>query len=207
MEFYKKNPEIKGSITVQGKLIDDDTVVSGEQFKVFADPKTFPGTTVRLVRVEFKDLSQRQKDQVQDFIAEQKGLPPRHLGVIKSDAFKATDGGNVKVVDTAAVTPTSTRAVRSEPVPPKEPERPREPLVDPSKEKPKLVSEMFTHQTFAETFPGITEKNAKKALKQTTTLEALANADNATLRKMGISPSFYGRLREKAQELLGEQEA
>lgn len=99
MEFYKKNPKIEGNITIQGRLLTDDTVVCGDEFKPFADPKTFPGIPPRLIGVDFKSLTKDQQAQVQDFIADKKDLPPRHLGVIKSDQFTSIDGGSVKVIE------------------------------------------------------------------------------------------------------------
>jgi ERCC4-type nuclease len=74
-------------------------------------------------------------------------------------------------------------------------------LKDPDKFEPKLLAELYTHGSLADEFPGVTEKNAKKVLKSKLTLAGLSEADNASLRKMGISPSFYGRLREHAAEL------
>jgi len=49
MRFYKKNTAIDGTIFVNGKSFDNDTVVFGDEFAPFADPNTFPGIPPRLV--------------------------------------------------------------------------------------------------------------------------------------------------------------
>lgn len=190
MEFYKKNPKIKENITVQGVLFDDVKVVSGEEFKIFADPKTFPGIPVKLVVVNFDKLTKDQQDQAREFAIKQGQKPPKHLGVIKSDDFMVTESGDIKVEKKIASP--------KEAVPPK---KTVSQIQIPPKKKDREIKEIYSAQEFVDLMPGVTGANVKKVLKRTTTLKALSVMSNADLRKMGVSLSFAGRLREKAAKL------
>jgi len=192
MEFYKKNPKIEGNITVQGEAMDDDRVVCGKDFKMFADPATFPGMLPRLVTVDFDKLTDSQKEQARAFAIAQGEKPPKHLGVIKSDDFLTTDAGEVQVVK---------KPVPLKRVEPKVPEKSEAKISDPRPQKVKTINDMYSPQAFVELMPGVTDGNVKKVFNQATTLADLSQASNVQLRKMGVSPSFYGRLRDKAAKL------
>ena len=189
MEFYKKNPEIKGDITVQGKAIGDDTVVCGEEFKIFANPNTFPGKLVKLIKVDPEDINKKQKKEVDVLAKEQAEKPPKHLGVITSDNMSSEKRPDVRAEPTI---PDMQGKMKEE---------------DEKKEGKKefLIRDKYSSQEMLETFPGVTEANVEKVLKYATTLERIVESSNSALRKMGIAPGYFSRLRDKAKEL-SEQE-
>jgi len=193
MEFYKKNPEIKGNITIQGKLLDDTTVVCGEEFDIFADPTTFPGKPVKLVKVEFNKLKGEEKGQVEEFSKERHSKPPKHLGVVMSSQFDVTNEGDMK--------PRPEMIKKEKPKPPAPLPLEEEVKKSLKKESPP-IGEAYSIQELIDVFPGITEVNAGSVIEKKMTLKGLSEASNSSLRRMGIAPSFFGRLRTKAIDLL-----
>lgn len=77
MKFYKRNPEIKHSCTVQSVEMGEDTIVCGEEFAPFANPGTFPGRPPKLVVVPFEDLTDEQRIQVKGFADVQAKRPTK----------------------------------------------------------------------------------------------------------------------------------
>lgn len=197
MDCYKKNPEIEGNITVQGKLLTDDTVVCGEEFKPFADPKTFPGKPVKLIKVEYQDIDTKQKKDVADLVKEQANKPPKHLGVIRSENISATENGEVQVAKPVPDVPELEAEKAKE----------KEKTDDaPGKKQEVLIRDKYSEQDLLDLLPGVTDSNVARVLKYSTTLDAVVNASNTALRKMGIAPGYFGRLRDKAKSLVEEEE-
>jgi len=188
MNVYKKNPEIKGNISVQGKTFDDETIVVGGIWEKFADPNTFPGIPPRLVRAEFNDLTKKQQEFIKHLVPDEE--KPKHLGPTTTKNFDVVDSGK------AAVVKQETTKKENKPEPVKEVKLP---------EKPKTLDEMFSLEEFIDVFPGVTEKNAKKVLDSFATLDSIIEAGNADLRKAGITPSFYARVRKTALERKEEE--
>jgi len=192
MDFYKKNPVIKGTIYVQGKEMNDDTVVCGEEFRMFADPATFPNVPVRLVRVDFNALNADQVAQVQGLSKEQAARPPRHLPPIMSEQFSVSSMGELKPI-------------------PKVEEK-KDVIAEKKAEKlvvskaDKSLTEVFTMAEFINAFPGVTEENAENILAKFKTLRDFANATNVDLRTVGVRSNFFVRLRNAATEALQEYE-
>jgi len=181
MEFYKKNPKIEGTITVQKVLLDDDMVVTGEEFRIFANPKTFPSIPVRLVAVDFDSLTETQKERAIQF-AKERGQPaPRHLGVIKSENFELTRDGAFKI--------------HSQPKKPSK--QAPAPVLPPKKAEPKLT-QLYNLDEFIDIFPGITDRNARQVRRKFLTVKSLAEASNADLRAVGVRSNFFKRLRDRA---------
>lgn len=192
MNLYRKNPEIKGTICVQGQVLDDDDVVFGNEFERFADPNTFPGITPRLMRIEFKDLSKGQKEKLKGFEDQLQPKPPKHLGVITTANFRSSDEG----VEVAKAKPVS--------VFPKEEPKTVEKIVEEEEKVPIRIDELFSEAEFIENFHGITEANAKRVLAKFSTIESLAKARNTELRQTGIRSNFFGRVRDCAKGILNE---
>lgn len=186
MEFYKKNPDIKDEvICVCGESIGPDTVVCGEKFRPFADPKTFPGIPPRLIKVELTELNQQQKQDVVEQVQKEADVPPRHMAPTTTSSFKMTQDGSFEI--------------RTSPVVDKEPEKK---IVLEKHED--LLSEVYGIDRMTKVFPGVTETNVNKILDKFRTLEDLKNASNADLRACGIKPGFYQKIRDKAFLLFEE---
>jgi len=202
MRFYKKNPEIRDTITVQGVALDDEKIVCGDRFAIFADPATFPGIPVRLIEVDFSEMSRDQQRRAADCAAEHDGIPPRSLGVIKSDQFQVTPAAEVKVVS-----PPPRPVV-------KEQEKPvdngldvlKKHIESEKKSKTHALETLFSLEDFIDTFPGVTPANAQILRKKFKTLDELVEASNSTLRACGVKPNFFGRLRDRAQAEIDELE-
>jgi hypothetical protein len=193
MRFFKKNPEIKSQICVNGKMLDDSTVVCGEEFIAFANPATFPGTVTRLVEVQFGDLGEEEQAQVKDFADEQASKPPKTLGVVMSENFLVQSGGAVDLKNRPApLRPklTSKKDKNKEGFVQKE--------VPPKKVLP-VLAEQYSVVDFIEKFKGVTDKNARQILEAFKTIDDIANASNTQFRKVGVQPNFYERLRKQAK--------
>jgi hypothetical protein len=193
MEFYKKNPAIKGTIWVQGKEVGDNDVVCGEEFRLFADPSTFPGIPVRLIKTEFGSLNQEQVKQVQNLSKEIAERPPRHLPPIMSDQISMTSGGEVKIIE-PIIEKKNDNAV----------EKTQVKLVVSKADKP--LTEVFSFDEFVGTFSGITEGNAENILNKFKTMRDFAKATNVELRTAGVKSNFFSRLRTAVITLLEEWE-
>jgi hypothetical protein len=192
MRFFKKNPKIDGLICVNGKMMDDTTVVCGDAFVMLADPSTFPGMLPRLVEVQFGDLSQEEQTQVKEFADEQASKPPRTLGVVTSENFLVHDGA-IDLKNKLAPLKSKLTAKKDK----KEEEFPQK-EVPPKKVLP-VLAEQYPVVDFIEKFKGVTDKNARKILDAFETIDDLANASNAQFRKAGVQPNFYERLRKQAK--------
>lgn len=207
MNLYQKNPEIKGTICVNGKLIDDDSIVFGKDFDMFANPKTFPGQTVLLVRVEFDKLSKEQQEKLKVFESELKPKPPRHMGAITTANFKNQGDGTVKLSNKPEVIapPKKVEAAKEVVEEKKEPEKKTvEQMIQDEENAPVNIDEVFSPSEFVDDFAGITEGNVGKVMKSFKTFNDLAGASNTDLRKVGVRSNFFGRVRERAQEIIDE---
>lgn len=212
MEFYKKNPEIPGTIFVQGEAIDDEKVVCGEKFKPFADPNTFPGRPPKLVKVEGKELNRGQIDDVQKQAKKQANEPPKHLGVIKSAQFVVNkETGEAKLKAEPKLPPEAKPKKVVEPEPKEEVElgeeaeakEEAEPVIEEQKSKgSRKISEMYSTEDIVEVFPGITDKNADQFSKKFSTLMDVVHASNVDLKKIGVPSNYFRRLRDKAVEII-----
>lgn len=209
MDFFKKNPKIKGAVCVQGYTLDDESVVIGEEFKMFANPKTFHGRDPMLVPVAFEELSEGQKATLEKFMATQKPKPPRHLGPITSANFDVSMKGEARIKLSEPVR----TAVAPTPEPEPEPEPDEETAevaeekgaVEGLKEEPSTVlTEIMSTKEMVDEFPGITNSNVSKIIKKFKTLEDLVEASNVDLRSAKVRPNFYNKVREAAEEKLKE---
>lgn len=201
MRFYKKNPEVAGEPFVCGKQMTDDAVVCGEEFAPFADPKTFPGRPPKLVEVSFEDLSDDEKLSARGVAIEQASKPPRHLSTITSESVAPQAGKNepIKIVTSPVDMGTKPKEPPKKPEPPKVSEERDEEISKAFQDKMPDLSSMYDREGLVEVFPGITGKNATKVFKSFKNLEAMATASNAELRKAGIQPNFFDRVRKTAQ--------
>ena len=193
MRFFKKNPKIDGLICVNGKMMDDTTVVCGDTFAIFADSSTFPGALPRLVEVQFGDLGEEERVQVKEFADEQASKPPKTLGVVMSENFLVQSGGAIDLKNKPApLRPklTSKKDKNKEGFVQKE--------VPPKKVLP-VLAEQYSVVDFIEKFKGVTDKNARQILEAFKTIDDIANASNAQFRKVGVQPNFYERLRKQAK--------
>lgn len=211
MNLYKKNPEIDGSFCLNGNTLDDDSVVAGKEFDAFANPATFPGRPVKLVRVEFDDMTDAQKESAKAFVDNMKDKPPRHLGAITSKAFEMTQTGEPRIKISEPVRTAVAPTPKPEPIP--EPEvEPKtvaealgEGIEDPTKEAPDTsLDGLFTSETLAKRFPGVTPANAGKVLDKFDKVEDLAGASNVDLRSVGVRSNFFSKIRGEAKALLEE---
>lgn len=195
MNLYRKNPEIKGAICVQGQTVDDDDIVFGNEFERFADPNTFPGIPVRLVRIEFQKLNPEQREKLRGFENQLQPKPPKHLGVITTANFRSSDEG----VEVAKAKPASIFPKEVEP-------KTVETTIEEEEKAPVRIDELFSEVEFIDNFHGVTETNVKKVLKKFSTIEGLAKARNTELRQTGIRSNFFGRVRDCAKGILNELE-
>jgi len=205
MILYRKNPKIEGDMTLQQIPFDDDMIVFGEEFAMFADPMTFPGRPTKLVVVEYKDLSKSQKAALDHFQATRKPAPLRHLGVIKSDMFDVKETGEVELVSKGM----NKFAEPEAPVPTVEDDPEHVEVqedVDPDVEYKEVIStdlrDMFNKDELVDEFPGITEANSENVFEAFKTIEDLSEASNVDLKKAGIRSNFYSRVRGTAKEFL-----
>ena len=188
MRFFKKNPEVLSkAICVNGKMVNNDTVLCGDEFIKFANPSTFPGKPPRLVEVSFDSLSDGERGQAKIFADERVGRPPRSLGVVKSKDFFVQEDGSIDIPSSPS---SSSDKGRSRNLP-------LQTEVPPKKTIPKL-SEAYSEIGLIEAFPGITDRNSKEILSRFETVKDLAGASNARLRKAGVQPNFFERIRKKA---------
>lgn len=192
MEFYKKNPEIKDEVIfVCGERIASDTVVSGEKFRPFADPKTFPGIPASLVKVEFNQINDDQRQHAVSVAEKEANEPPRHIGPTTSANFKMTSDGDFEI--------------KSNPVVEQEKKEKEEVKAQAeSGKKEILLDDVYGAEKMAILFPGVTEDNADRVIGKFKSLANLSRASNIDLRACGINPALYKKLREKACLLLDE---
>jgi len=204
MNLYKKNPEIEGTVCVNGELMDDDSIVFGKDFEMFADPKTFPGQKVILVRVDFNKLDEKQMAKLQQFEVGRHPKPPRHMGPITTANFKNAGDGSVKMSNKPdKVTPPKAPEPVTEKK--KEPEKKTvEEIIQDEESEPVKIDEVFSQPEFVEDFAGVTDGNVKKVLKKFKTFDELAKASNTDLRAAGVRSNFFGRVRDRASEVLEE---
>jgi hypothetical protein len=217
MKFYKRNPEVEHEFTLQGIVMDEDTVVCGEEFAPFADPKTFPGRPPKLIVVAFESLTDDQKFQVKGFADNQAVKPPRHLGVITSDAFHSPGESKFKISNVPDIAEERRKQLeKAKPIDTPEVRGPEKNLdlgrVRYGKEKTteqEIIEEMmgdalpelkkmYSPKAMVELFPGVTEKNVSKILENFRDLDELSKAANAELRRSGMPPNYFGRVRARA---------
>lgn len=199
MQFFKKNPEIKWSITVQKVLLEDDTIVCGDEFAMFADPRTLPGSVVKLVSVDVKDLTEEQLKQVGQFSVEMSRRPPKHLPPTSSENFMTDKtSGDLQIIKAPTPKPVEKKITK---------EDIKEVVSDITGKTPKKLSELYSRKEIAEILPGVTEKNAKRVLDGICTLRDLSLSSNTKLRKVGIMPAYYKKARDTAARLLSEKKS
>jgi hypothetical protein len=211
MNLYKKNPKIKGSFFLQGELVDDDTVLAGEKWEMFADPSTFPGRPPKLVKQEFNDLSHDERKVVSELPADTGKIPPRHIGPTTSAAFELDTVGDLKIKSNVTQEKRSgqTGAIRVVPGPNEEElaleraDEVVEELTPPkSKSKEIVLDEAYTKATLTEALPGVTKSNVGKVFRGFRTMKELARAGNSDLAKVGVRSNFFIRLREAATNIV-----
>jgi hypothetical protein len=217
MKFYKRNPEVKHEFTLQGIVMNEDTVVCGEEFAPFADPKTFPGKSPKLIVVTFESLTDDQRFQVKGFSDKQAMKPPRHLGVITSDAFHLHGESKFKISHVPDIAKDRKKQLEeAKAIETPEVRGPEKNLdlgrVRYGKEKTteqEIIEEMmgdampelkkmYSAKTLVELFPGVTEKNVLKIFENFRDLDDLSKAANAELRRSGMQPNYFGRVRARA---------
>jgi len=212
MEFYKKNPEIKGTIFVQGEEIDDEKVVCGEKFRIFADPSTFPGKPPKLVKTELESLDSKQISDVKKQVKEEAAKPPRHLGVIKSTQFDITrDTGEMRLENrperpNEAVLAKLEAEVEEEIIPEKVEKVEEVKLISESDLASKTLKEIYTVEQIIDVFPGITDKNAEAFMNMFDKVHDVSVASNVDLRRLGVPSNYFRRLRDRASDILKDQE-
>jgi len=210
MNLYGKNPKIEGTICIQGKTLDDDSIVFGKEFDMFADPRTFPDIEVKLVRVSFNDLTDTQKMKLQGFEGQLQPKPPRHLGPSTTANFKNAGDGSVKMAaKPEKFIPPPQEVVEApkvvETVEVKEPEvKSTAQVIQDEENEPVRIDEFFSNAEFVDDFAGITDANVEKVLEKFETLDDLVSASNTDLRASGIRSNFFGRVRDRATEVLEE---
>lgn len=218
MKFYKRNPEVEHEFTLQGIVMDKDTIVCGEEFAPFADPKTFPGKPPKLVVVAFESLTDDQRVQVRGFADKQAMKPPRHLGIITSDAFHSPGESKFKISNVPDIAEERERQLEeARPIETPEVRGPeknldlgrvrygeqnqtaeQEAIEEMMGDKLPELKKMYSPKAMVELFPGVTEKNVSKILENFQDLEELAHAANAELRRAGMPPNYFGRVRARA---------
>lgn len=212
MEFYKKNPEIKGTIFVQGEEMDDEKVVCGEKFRPFADPNTFPGKPPKLVKTELESLDSKQITDVKNQAKAEAEKPPKHLGVIKSSQFDVTkDTGEVRIEHKSELPDKEIlpdmESEGLEEINPMKVEKAKDvKLVSDSDLASKTLKEIYTVEQIIEVFPGITDKNAEAFVKAFDKVHDVSVASNVDLRRIGVPSNYFRRLRDRASDILKDQE-
>lgn len=200
MRFYKKNPDVEGTPFVCGKRMDDETIVCGEEFAPFADPKTFPGKPPKLVEVSIDVLNEKQKLMAKDVAIEQAERPPRHLGVVTSDSIasgiKGTGPINIVESPTDMGSGKNKKSSQAKVIPDKK----KYEIKDVFTDKIPVLNTKYGETGLIDVFPGITERNVKKILSSFNNLLELTNASNADLRKAGVQPNFFDRVRKTAKD-------
>jgi len=207
MEFYKKNPSINGVIVVRGVSMNDDTVVCGGDFEMFADPMTFPGKPPKLVRVDISELTDEQKEQVAEFISDQRKKPPRHLGVTKSSDFSMNSFGDLKIKSNPSVDRKLEKRLEKEQFIKKETTKDSPMDIVRKQEEPRVksIADQYSPMELVEALPGVTKRNAKNIIEKVKTMGDLSMLSNVGLRSLGITPPFYKKLRKKARALVEEE--
>jgi len=200
MRFFKKNPKIEGDICVCGKPFSDDTVVFGEEFAPFADPKTFPGMEPRLVECQMNEIQGEKLDNLKAFETSRVPEPPRHSGGTTTANFHM-EGEGAKIDILAPIR----TAVAPTPKPvedtPKVEEILKRSVVDEEKiPKVKLISELYSPSSMASECPGVNESSASKIIAKFKTLEDLASASNVDLRTAGIRSNYFNKVRAWAKD-------
>lgn len=220
--FYKKNPDVEGVIGVQGVSFDNDTVVEGEEFAIWADPATIPGQPPSLVAVSAEQLTPEQAESLQYYRSHKKPKPPKHLGPVTTKNFKNTDDGAQLLITTSTIE-------SDVPIP--------DPLVDDTEEEKKRKEEEerlrkeeeektalqkireeeekkttgnvdginlsnFSNTELAKEIPGVTIKNVATVVEKFQTLEKLCKASNAELRTAGVKATMFKKLRDASRKLL-----
>jgi hypothetical protein len=218
MKFYKRNPEVEHEFTLQGIVMDEDTVVCGEEFAPFADPHTFPGRPPKLIVVSFESLTDNQKLQVKGFADKQAARPPRHLGIIKSDMIHTPGESKFKISNVPDISKerkkklAEAKAIKTPEV--KGPEQnldlgrirygrngkttEQEIIEEMMGDSLPELKKMYSPTKMVEVFPGVTEKNVSKILENFRDLDELSKAANAELRRSGMPPNYFGRVRARA---------
>jgi hypothetical protein len=60
------------------------------------------------------------------------------------------------------------------------------------------LKKMYSPKAMVDLFPGVTEKNVSKILENFRNLDELSKAANAELRRSGLPPNYFGRVRARA---------
>lgn len=210
MRFYKKNPNVEGTVFVCGKPIDDKAVVFGEEFAPFADPRTFPGIEPRLVECQVDEIKGDKLDSLKDFEKSKEPERPRHAGPTTTANFHMEgDGARVDMNDamrtavapTPAPAPTSVSSSIQGGSSEKKAAESSDPksLQEEKAVKPKLISELFSPISMAEHCPGIGESTAAKIIDKFSTMDELANAGNVELRALGVRSQHFNKVRAWAK--------
>lgn len=222
--FYKKNPVLEGIQGVQGMSFDDDTVVEGQEFAIWADRRTFPPPWIPpLVIVTAQEMSREQAEALNFYRANKVPPPPRHLGVITTKNFENTDEGAKvqfmqppirheapapRIDDDAEAKAAAEKAEKEENE--RRAAQTEQDRVDAEdKEKQKAAGtpiDSIAIESLIEYLKGVTEKNASAVIKRFATLEELSKASNADLRTCNIKSNFFKLVRSSAVELIAALE-
>jgi len=216
--FYKKNPKVDGVIGVQNVSFDDDTVVEGDEFAMWANPNTFPGWTPSLVVVTAGELTKAQAEALQYYRSHKKPAPPRHLGVITTKNFENTqEGAKVQITqppikhEAPAPDPdddAEAKAAREKAEKEEEErlaaqtEQDRLAAEEAAKKKSGTPVSNFTPDQLVDGIKGVTGKNVAKVMKKFPTVEAIAKASNIDLRSCGIKANFFKAVRDSAAQMV-----
>jgi hypothetical protein len=220
MIIYVKNPDRKEeAVGCCGVYFDKDTAVFGDKFLPFTDPTTFPGKIPMLKICSFDDLTPEQRNSFEKFRDDYKEPPPKHLGLITTQNFKTYDDGARVIISTNNVSHDAPKPepLKDDPVAIEEQKNEIENEKDVSEEKKKLANQqMFVEEDtgvklndyspndLVRLLPGITSRNVNSLLKHVDTMEDLTETSNIVLRKVGVRPNYFDRLRSVARAFLDE---
>lgn len=150
-----------------------------------------------------------------------RNAPPKHIGIITSDAIHSPTIGESKVKISGVSEPDVTverkaKIAELEPIETPEVRGPeknddlgrtrygkgmtveQEAIEVLTGDKIPSLGEMYTVEEMIDTFPGVTDKNVSSVMDSFSDLEVLSTAANAELRRAGMPPNYFGRVRARA---------
>lgn len=209
--LFKKNPIMPGNVCVERQLFDDNTVVYGDEFKVFTAPMV-AGMQPALVAVSEDDLTEKQRAFLADYIKTKPTPPPRHLGPTVSNFMKdAADGSFIvartgsRDVDSSGNSGTGNAATESLGQPEVE-NVAKDPSEQPGVHMDTILKDraerLLSRAEMIASLPGVTDRNVEKLEKIIGNSPVrIAAASNSDLRRAGISQMFFKKVRDAANKL------